>query len=309
MKKLPFVTITAAALLAIGAGCGTGNVVGPEGQVDTRTLTSLSPEEVTKQLTFKVGSSFLIQQTVIPFEGDYRIVDSSKNERIVNVVSYSPMSEAEITWELNQFVETDESRAAREAYEAGNGEQEEASEPPEPEYGQLISSGVLTRINLSTSHELTLPVRWEAGERALSSSAVWVSNDVFRELSRTRNSTIYLQAIDAAHWATVGSEELQSTVASLREHVRDISDRVDVDFMKAEGDVVEWPIRVNGEDIRVEVIKARNWFGEIVVLNNPSNPLVLKFEFNPSVEGIEAGSEEMNIIRGLLSYEITEIAL
>jgi hypothetical protein len=141
------------------------------------------------------------------------------------------------------------------------------------------------------------------------SSSVWVSDDVFQELSRTRNSTVYLDAVETAGEVTLGNEELQTAVANLRETVRDVADRTDVDFMKAEGDVVEWPIIVNQQEIKVQAIKARNWFGEIVVLNNPDNPLILKFEFNPNVEGIEAGSEEMNIIRGLLGYEVVEIKL
>jgi hypothetical protein len=305
-RKLTILSILSL-ILILGAGCGKKEVVTPEGDVDTDVLASLSAEEATKAIVFKKGSGFVIQQTVVPFEGKFYIDEPKRSQRFVELSMFSPKHQAELIWQLEQFVETDESKQAREEFEES--EHEEGAEPPEKKYGQLVSSGMLGTIEFVKSHELYLPIKWKMDEDHARSSSVWVSDDVFQELSRTRNSTVYLDAVETAGEVTLGNEELQTAVANLRETVRDVADRTDVDFMKAEGDVVEWPIIVNQQEIKVQAIKARNWFGEIVVLNNPDNPLILKFEFNPNVEGIEAGSEEMNIIRGLLGYEVVEIKL
>jgi len=293
--------------LILGAGCGKKDVVSPDGNVNTDVLASLNAEEAAKAIVFKKGSSLVIQQTAVPFEGNVYFDESKKSERYVEVESFNPTGQTQLNWQSEHFVETDASKAAREEFETG--EREDGAEPPEKEYDRVVTSGKLTSVKLEKPHELSLPVNWKAEEDNTRSSAIWVSRDAFKELSGTRSSTIYLDAVEAANIATLGSADLQRAVSSLRESVRGVANRTDVDSMNVEGDVVNWPIIVNDEAIKVQAVKARNWFGEIVVLNNPNNPLILKFEFNPNVEGIEAGSEEMNIIRGLLGYEVTEIRL
>lgn len=303
MKKRLTVTLSSLLITALlfGAGCWSRQTSTTDEGFDAA-LAAMSPEEATKEITFSSGTSFTIWQYAVPFEGGVLTGESGYSSRDVEIASFARTPGIEFAWDLTQYVETDESRAAREAIEEG-------TEPPERKYSELLSSGTVRNADLVKSHKMTLPVAWTAEDAVLRSSAVWVSDDVFVELSRTRNSTLYLEPLEAVRLATLGQERMQSFINTLREHVLEISARVDVDFFKAEGDIVEWPLRVNGTDVMVQAIRARNWYGEIVVLNNRENPLVLKFDFNPSVEGVESGSEEMNALRGLLNFEVTDISL
>jgi hypothetical protein len=304
-KRVVFAISVLFFALVFGAGCGKKDAAAPD--VRRGGFASMNAEQAARAVTFKNGSCFVIRQTAVAFEGKFFIGDSARSLRYVELSTFSPGHDAELIWQLEELIETDESVEARAAFERG--EHEEGAEEPVRKYGQIISSGKLSAITLFGSHELSLPVRWKPEDDKANSAAIWASADVFSELSRTRNSTVYLDAIDSASQAVSGDEKLGSAISALRDHIRSISDRTDVDFMKVEGDAVEWPLTVNGERISVRAIKARNWFGEIVVLDNPDNPLILKFEFNPNMEGMDAGSGEMNVLRGLLGYEVAEVTL
>jgi hypothetical protein len=306
-KTITGLAVLCVALIALGAGCAKKDTVSGDEGLDVEALAELTPEEATDVLTFKPGSSFLVTQRATLHEGRLVLEDESLNTHTVTITSFSEAAGTAASWMQVQRVPTQASLEARAAY--ASEEHEEGEEPPEIAFEDVRDEGTLQGIERGTSHELTLPANWAAGETRVPSSAVWLSKDAYLELSRERASAVYVKAIEAANLATKGNEELQGVVNDLREHVRDISDEVETDLMKAEGNVVEVPLTVNGKAIRVQAIQTRNWFGEMLVLNNPENPLVLKFDFNPGMEGIEAGSEAMNLIKGILSYEIPEVTL
>jgi hypothetical protein len=305
-KRVIFAISVLFLAVVFGAGCWKKEAAAPPADNED-SFASMDAEQAARAVTFKNGSYLVILQTGVAFEGRFYTGDSAKSTRYAELSMFGPGRAAELIWQLEELIETDESMEARAAFKRG--EHEEGAEEPVRKYGQIITSGKLSAIDLDKSHELSLPVRWKPEEDKANSAAIWASADVFSELSRTRNSTVYLDAIDSASQAVSGDEKLESAISALRDHIRSISDRTDVDFMKVGGDAVDWPLTVNGERVNVRAIKARNWFGEIVVLDNPGNPLILKFEFNPNVEGMEAGSEEMNILRGLLGFEVAEVTL
>jgi len=45
----------------------------------------------------------------------------------------------------------------------------------------------------------------------------------------------------------------------------------------------------------------------MLVLDNPQNPLILSFAFNPDLQGVQASQDDVNVLKGLLSYNVTEI--
>ena len=74
--------------------------------------------------------------------------------------------------------------------------------------------------------------------------------------------------------------------------------------LAAEAEFIEWPLEVNGRPTVVSAIRARNWFGEIVVLNNRQNPLILKLSL-----ASEEGGDDTAILDELFGYEIKTVYL
>jgi hypothetical protein len=83
--------------------------------------------------------------------------------------------------------------------------------------------------------------------------------------------------------------------------------REDITLVKAVAPEEEYPLTVNGKEIRVKAIRARNWFGEIVVLKNPENPLVLKLSLNPLTYGAAGAVAKSADLKNVFGYEIAKL--
>jgi hypothetical protein len=253
---------------------------------------------------FKVGSSFVLEQTVFLFEGNFQTVDPAHDKRKITLSVFDEGSAAEVSWELRQLVLTDESKAAEKTWEEG-GKQGAA---PQPKYGQLDYGGTLSRISLGSTHMIGSPFIWAFGNPVESkTSEVWVSSDVYGELSRTRSSTVYMNALDAARSVASGNDAMLKLIGEIRTRAQIVGTRTDVYLMKASEARVDYPVKLNGADTTVKAIKAKNWYGEMLVLDNPKNPLVLSFTFDPDLQGVQASQDNVNLLKGLLSYKIVEI--
>jgi hypothetical protein len=265
----------------------------------------VSSEEASKRINFVPGSQIEIRQTYLGTGA--RLAEELSNGdktgvRIITIERFAPANYANLNWSLSQDVETQMSILARTAYEAG-----ETDIKPEIETERLTVVGSIKNIDLKNSHKLFLPAYWPTDQAEIAGlSAIWASVDVLEEL-QTKNSTIYFGILDSALFGAMSTaKEFADSINALNKDMAQVSSKVEVDLVKAD-EPSDWELMVNGEKVTVQVIKARNWFGEIVVLNNPQNPLILKMTFNPdSAEALDQSSGT-GLLKSLLGYEITQL--
>jgi hypothetical protein len=269
-------------------------------------FTGVSSEEAAKRINFVQGSQIEIRQTYLGMGAKQaeELSDGDKTGvRIITIERFAPANYANLNWSLSQNVETQSSVQARAAYEAG-----ETDVKPEFETERLTVVGSLNNLDLKNSHKLFLPAYWPTDQAEIAGlSAIWVSVDVLEELQKTKNSTIYFGILDSTLFGAMGSaKEFSDSIKALQTDVSKTSSAIEVDLTKAD-DPSDWELMVNGEKVTVQVIKARNWFGEIVVLNNPQNPLILKMTFNPTSAETLASLSGADFLKSLLGYEVTQL--
>lgn len=294
--------IAAAAILFAGAGCAktpAQPLAAPSVEIQ-----KMSPKDAARAIRFKQGSGFEIHQAALKVQGEFVKGDPALSQRSVTLNEFTPGLNAKLQWTLQQKVETDEYKKTLEEFRTGA-----TGTEPKPSYGLMVTAGSLSAINFGNAHKLLFPSLWPDGESAArSASAVWTSKTVYEELSRTRVSTVYLNILDGAAALAAENDDLQKAIALLRTQSENALKKIDVDLMKAEGDVSNMKLQVNGKEATVQVIRARNWFGEMTVLDNPDNPLILKFSLNPPLTGDSAeASRGMNYLKDLFSFEITRV--
>lgn len=302
-------------VIALGAGCnwgnkvisnitGTGQPAGPR----LAEFDGLAPAEASKKINFVPGSQIEMRQTYMGLGAklaDKLSGDSKDGVRIITLERFAPMQYANLKWKLSRSVETVASIRARQAYER-NGSR---GTPPQTATEMQTVNGGLQNIDFTSTHKLYPPAYWPTENiPAKSTSGIWVSNEVYEQLVRTKNATIYFGITDEFLFGALKTaKQFSNAIDALKGETKKVEGKTDVDLTQAEAELAEWPLSVNGKDIKVQVIKARNWFGEIVVLNNPQNPLILKMTFNPVTKGL------INVISGdgflpsLLGYEVTRL--
>lgn len=72
-------------------------------------------------------------------------------------------------------------------------------------------------------------------------------------------------------------------------------------------DVPAFPIRLDGQMVSVEAVRAGNVLAEYVILKNPSAPLILKMTAKPAAYGALAALKPLGLDPDAFGYEVTEI--
>jgi len=235
----------------------------------------------TPQLNLVPGSILVMRQGFAGIAGslaDKLGFGGGEGTRVIVIKRFAPGYTADIEWKLTTKVKK--------------------LTPKDSDLRQF--SGSLSGVDLLRTHKLYLPGYWQEGEHgAFGTSALWVSEIVFEDLTKLKNTTLNFGILDQELYAGLKiAEDLKPVLRKLNVNIDLIGAHTDVYFMTAEPELTDWKLVVNGKTVTVQVIKARNWFGEIVVLNNKQNPLVLKVTLNP------VGS---NFLKNGLGYEITEL--
>jgi hypothetical protein len=265
----------------------------------------MTPTEVTEKLDFIPGSNLEMRQTVFGFGAklaDALAGNNKEGVRVVIIERFAPREVVNVSWSLKTKSESQDSKTAR----------EEATKLkksiPEPEMVDTILTGNVKNFDLKNATMLYVPAFWPMKDEAPSfgSSGIWLPNDVFDSLSKNRVATLDFGLLDQALQGIFGeSSEFKNGFANLVKEMKKIENRTDVYKIDGEKDLVDWPIKVNGKNVKVQVIKAKSWFGEIVVLNNSQNPLVLKLTLNPIIAGISGLVGDQKSLGSLVGYEVT----
>jgi hypothetical protein len=274
----------------IGAGCWSSFDQQfpplPGTQAEVLPIESVSSTEATARLRLIGGDTFELQQTLFGL-GAYlsQVSQAQLNARRVEVNHFIPHETAALTW----TVTVDEQKLDHiEEFEA---------------------SGTISGIDLRRSHTLSNPLYWEPRDMQLvESSALWLSDDAYQELVNTGKTVVNFGVTDeAANTILKNMSEMQSAWDRLRNSSVQQSVREDITLVKAVAPEEEYPLTVNGKEIKVKVIRARNWFGEIVVLKNPENPLVLKLSLNPLTYGAAGAVAKSADLKNVFGYEIAKL--
>ncbi|MBI4138565.1 hypothetical protein HY479_00235 [Candidatus Uhrbacteria bacterium] len=310
--RAAFITLPGIALALVGAGCERPqDLVAPPpapAELKRSTFDGLTAAEATARIHLVRGSVLEMRQTIFGFGaklGALLAGEDKEGTRIVVIDRFAPREVAGVNWRLNTTRETDASVKAR----ADAAKQKKPA--PESVYERFVFDGSIEGFNLKDAHTLYLPTFWPDKDSAgaFGTSGLWLSADVFDSLSRNRVGTLDFGLFDPALQGVFAAEDgLGSAIGALKTHVKTIEDRVDVNLLKGEADLVDWPLRVNGEEIKVQAIKARNWFGEIVVLNSEQNPLVLKLTVNPLAAGVTDLLKGIGVLSTAMGYEVTSLS-
>lgn len=294
-------------IFMMGAGCGS-SPASPSAQ-------AISPEEMTAKLVFTTGDTFDIGQTFFGLGGLPSLLWKAQDlERHVTVDMYMPEREATLSWQASTEQETEASVKARDEYEkkiAARKQGEVYPPPPAVEMEIVTARGSVENIELQRSHTLSLPAYWLPGPTNLvgERSAVWLSQDAYLELERTGATDVYFDVTSqAASDLLKSSKDWVDALRRLRQQEQAAaSERPEPSRLHTEGGKMDWSLQVNGQERKVKVLKAKNDFGELVILANQQNPLILKATVNPVFPGLgnaTAGKVEWNTLFG---YEVKRL--
>ncbi|MBU2566019.1 hypothetical protein KKG46_00480 [Patescibacteria group bacterium] len=301
-------------LAVLGAGCawfGSNGNIGPiAAGPRPADLEDVSPEEASKRINFVVGSQIeMVQSTVVENHDS----DNKEGVRIITIDRFAPMYYANLNWKLSLDAETQDSIQARRQYDQDLEEDNLGDNPaPAPEIvtERQTVVGTVDQLDLNKSHNLFLPAYWPPDEvEANGNSGIWLSDEVYEEIKRTGDSTIYFGMADSSLFGLMGqSTEFANAIKDLQKDLSAISGKIDPDLTTVTTEVADWPLYVNGKEVTVRVIKASNWFGDMVILDNKQNPLILKMTFNPQATSALESSGNKVLLESLLSYEVTRLS-
>lgn len=278
-------------LTLVGAGCARSSSTAngdpsPSSQSTTTSspvFEQLAPADAARQLNLVVGNAILLHQS---FSGGAQSLVSKwgwgkEADYTVIVKKFAPGYFADVAWSRKMMV-------PRPANHPGSAKEIER---------QL--TGTVTGGVLQTSHDLYLPTLWNEGDHpAFGSSLLWLSTEEYENFAKTNVSTFRFGFFEKNLTSAVKpNAEFQKLLTELDAETKKPGVK-DVALTMAELPS-EWPLKINGKDVRVEVRKAKNWFGEIVFLNNPQNPLVLQVTLDKKLLGGK--------LDGLFDYTVTEI--
>lgn len=177
----------------------------------------------------------------------------------------------------------------------------------------VAASGTISSINLSRSHTLYPPALWRlktSTDLQKEKTALWLSDDAYMELSRTKRTVLNFGVLDETMSSFVKSrKDLKPTFDLLRSKAAEDGKRVDLTLVQADDVLIDWPLKVNGKEITVKAIRARNWFGEVVVLDNRQNPMVLQLTLRPLFAGADEAIKENDSLKLLFNYRVTGFVL
>ncbi|MDD5438248.1 MAG: hypothetical protein PHC70_03835 [Patescibacteria group bacterium] len=286
-----FVWLTVLTLTLFGAGCAwfsRNPSIVPAGPRPAD-FTGASPAEAAKKVNFVPGSQIEIRQTYLGVGAkldDKQAGDNKEGVRIVTLERFAPMVYANLSWKLSRRVEGSASTTEMQTVK-----------------------GKMTGIELKQNHQLYLPGYWPSEALNVSNlSAIWLSEDVYNALSKNKLAGINFGILDTSLYGALNTSKVFSeAIKSLQDQVGQAELKEDLDVTRAEETFSDWTLNINGQDVKVQVIKAKSWFGEIVVLNNPQNPLILKMTFDPAIPDAASKIKNYDLLKTLLGYEVTRL--
>jgi hypothetical protein len=171
------------------------------------------------------------------------------------------------------------------------------------------TTGSINDADLLRAHTLYLPGYWREGDqKALGTSVLWLSQDEYEDLAKLKNTSVDFglftpELVDSLPKDT----DLQAAIQRVKDTAIAAGNKIDVYYVVADPNQTEQKLTINGKEVTVQVITARSWFGEIVVLANKQYPLVLKVTLNPIALAAVDSMSGSTYLSHAMGYEITEL--
>ncbi|MSR85723.1 hypothetical protein EXS71_04820 [Candidatus Uhrbacteria bacterium] len=275
MKPLFVFSSLLLSLIFFGFGCQRSSSAGSEAQAN--------------RLQFSSGDTFEVRQTILGVGSNFTevLTRSKEGVRQVQIESFVPHQEAALSWSLRVEQETSISQVARQKYFTDLTTQATGTHPlPPPAMitEHVATSGTINGIDLGTAHAIYLPSYWTTGpvHLARAKSGLWIAAEPWNGLTNTRHTILLFGSLDDMARRFVSDVSyVKNLIAALRKTSSTVSSGKDPTLLTLDADPIAWPITINGKAVSVSAFKAHNAYGEIVVLNNVKNPLILKLTINP----------------------------
>ena len=310
-----FCIVLLAGMILVGVGC------------DSAEVSDLTAEEAAASLSLVSGDEIVLRPTVLGLGGG--LVDwlgGDSNDRVITINEWLTGEHVGVSWTITTEVETEDSIAARDAYDQEYAETpigEEIPDSPEVEYEEVVRSGSISSTSMSDARKLMLPDLWlegDAGDQE-DMSLIWLSSAQYDELVNTRSTQLSLGLFDES---LQQYEELTETVESYWDRINtfvseitgnddstvedvDDEDEGSVTDIEADGDWGEYTLKVDGVRTTVRTIEARNNFGSYTILANPDDPLLLEVKLTPLAEGSLDALSPSNLGESFSGYEVSQI--
>ncbi len=302
------VSVLASCLLFFGLGCN---------PLITKTSSDpASSDMLAEQILFAHGDTLEIGQTFFGLGGlPSALWKGQLGERSVTIEAFQPSVQASVSWNAQTEQETEPSAKARIEYERLITNRTRGDVYPPPPLVQMetvTAHGSVSDIDLVGTQTLALPAYWTAGSRSLGGarSGIWLSERAYREIVNGSSTHVYFDlTTQAAADLLNSSKEWADAVRRLRSEEAKAAETHDPSELVREAATIDWPIIINGHSQTIKAWKAKNAFGELVILANPQNPLVLKASVNPVFPGITSAVQGSIDWNKLFGYEVRRIML
>ncbi len=275
---------------------------------------SQAPEETAAvELTLQPGMRITLTPTVLGLGAGLKSWTGDQSGLKKITILKAPPQGLSLDWVEEVREETEVSRRRRDAFEKRTsklGVGVDRPDPPQAEYEVRVRRGRILAPDFAESGDMTLPTLWpEAEERLPDTSLLWLSPPAFSELRATRRT----------RWSPglVGSPLLQpgAVFAEFRRGVQALQEEMGSSTAKeqtfhtieANAEFGTFDLLVNGRPSQVRTIVARNWVAEYVILDDPQNPLILKFTLNPLSGGAIDVFSPLGVLKSILGYQVLEI--
>jgi hypothetical protein len=161
--------------------------------------------------------------------------------------------------------------------------------------------GTLDFPDFARASEFLLPGLWPEGNATIrGSTALWISPNALAELKGGGRASVPLAA---------SAPSLREPAVTVLRRAIDLAARAPSGrpgLWSAEAPSV-FGLRVDGDDVTVRALKARDWFGAYTVQDAGASPLVLAALPQPSSSLPADLFAPANVLRSLLGYRIAEV--
>lgn len=271
----PSAYFAAAALLLMGAGCQPVQRL----QAALATFPRLRQPvhdagEMSRTIEFKPGLSFIIRPTSLGVTGSVDEVFGEEGRLLhVTVREADPEASSLLEWKTS------------------------------------AATGTLELRSFEGARAMLLPAFWPAGTgQAVQNGGIWMSRAAFASLQGEGSTEWRLGLAERA--LSVVSEAFQTfnTLAIAYAGAASSSPLGSPFQLRKAGTSNTFPLLLNGRLELVRVVRASSWLADLLILDHPENPLILKVVVHPVARPALMALEPASVHWKEMGYEITSIS-
>lgn len=176
------------------------------------------------------------------------------------------------------------------------------------EWQGASATGTLAFEGFADAKTMLLPAFWRAGDAMASDNGgLWLSRAAYDGLDAGRPTEWRLGVADRALSSLLSSLDAFNAL-SARLYGSATAVALSSPFsIEKTGEAETFPLTLDGKLTLVRVIQASSWFADLVILDNPDDPLILKVSVNPAAAPALRALDPGGVRSDELGYEITAL--